>query len=319
MSGINNILPSISFGSTAPPPPSISDADMKAGAPLRDKARNQVLAEITYSNKLIPVLTKATVPQASITAYSSYLTTEIAWWNTNVELSPRQVAARKTNFEETIQTYHVTLNQKVLDLITTIPLATAKEILAQYPDEKFVPTLQGKINGIQKAAKTQTELASQKKLNTSVTDVALSAFYASLQYAGTILYILIAARCGSFAANEVLYKASPYRVLAFVYTFIFTPILGWYYLYREITHYIFPTTSKLPIFNSFLPIYSYTLTPELTVMYSDGTKPTENGKERGISFGDQIFGYNATSAIDAWIKAKQEEEVSQRKAALVTG
>ena len=69
-------LPSISF--TAPPVVAVSDADITAGAPLRDKARAAVLEETTYSTKLIPVLTLATVPQASITAYST-LTTELAW------------------------------------------------------------------------------------------------------------------------------------------------------------------------------------------------------------------------------------------------
>jgi hypothetical protein len=287
----------------------VSDADITAGAPLRDKARAAVLAETTYSTKLIPVLTLATVPQASITAYSTFLTTELAWWNTNIELSPRQVAARQTSFEETVDTHHTTLNQQVLDAIPKLPLETAKDVLAKYPDESFVPTLQAKLTGIQDEKTAAASAATQAKLNVSVVDVGKQALGDAMKSIGSILYILLAIRFAAFAANDVLYKGLAYRILSFVYTAIFTPIVGWYYLYREIRAWLQPATFERPLFNCILPIYSYTLDEEGFVAGIEGEK-------RKPSFSEQWFGYLNSSAVQAWVIKKQQEEMRGRQAAL---
>ena len=50
------------------PSSTLSDADIAAGAPLRESARTEVLTEQTYSNKLVPVLTKAGVSSFTISS-----------------------------------------------------------------------------------------------------------------------------------------------------------------------------------------------------------------------------------------------------------
>lgn len=316
---LTSYIPSISLSTPVSSTDSkpVSDADIAAGAPLREKARAAVLAEITYSTKLIPVLTQATVPKESIDAYSSYLTTELAWWNANVELSPRQVATRQTVYQETIQGHHDTLNQKVLAAIPTLPIATAKDILSKYPDESFVPTLQAKITGISSKASAANSAATQATLKRSTWDITKQVLSDILVHGGAILWIAVGLRCAAFAANDSMYKETPYRLLVFVYTFLLTPIVGWYYLYREVRSWIWPGTFERPIFNSVLPMFPYTMDDEGFVVGEGGARVLDGaGKERKRSYMEKWFGYLDTQEVRSWIDAKKAEELRGRMESL---
>jgi hypothetical protein len=104
-------------------------------------------------------------------------------------------------------------------------------------------------------------------------------------------------RCASFAANEYLYKPVPYRILIFIYVFIFVPFFGPYYLWKGIEHRIWNT--PLPPYEGFFPLYAYT----------DGP----------LTFNRRLTGYKDTGILQEWITKKKAEELAARNAAIITG
>jgi len=151
------------------------------------------------------------------------------------------------------------------------------------------------LSGIQKTVSASAEAAAQKEKpakETSWGDDIASAFTIALQVVGIIFYICIALRIAGFVANDLLYKAVPYRVLGFIYAFIFAPILIPYYLYRELAHFIWPTI-QAPHFESLFPMNPY-----------DPSEP--------IDFHKRIFGYADTPAMRSWIRTMQEQELGSR-------
>lgn len=282
------------------PSSTLSDADIAAGAPLRDSARKVVLDEQTYSNKLVPVLTQAGVASTIITSYTTFLTTEIAWWNTNVELSTRQVAARKTQFEEQLQTYHITLNQATATAISKLPVVDATAIVKDYPDKSFIPNLQAVLNKKKSDANAAAAAKNKAILNRSAWDNISEASQAALKWAGIILYVCLALRCGAFVANDLLYKPLPYRILAFVYVFLLLPFVAPYYVWREIKYIIWPALFERPIFNSIFPMYPYN--PDDSMLQ--------------MTMGLRFFGYPDTMETRTWIDTKKKEAIAAQLKAL---
>jgi len=151
------------------------------------------------------------------------------------------------------------------------------------------------LSGIQKTVSASAEAAAKKEKpakETSWGDDIASAFTIALQVVGIIFYICIALRIAGFVANDLLYKAVPYRALGFIYAFIFAPILLPYYLYREFAHWIWPTI-QAPHFESLFPMNPY-----------DPSEP--------IDFHKRIFGYADTPAMRSWIRTMQEQELGSR-------
>jgi len=278
------------------PSSTLSDADIAAGARLRESARNEVLDEQRYSNKLVPVLTKAGVSSFTISSYTSFLTAEIAWWNTNVELSPRQVAARKTQFEEKIQTLRTTMNEATATAISALSLDDATTIVKEYPDASFIPNLQAVLDKTDSDAKAAKADETKAILNRSAWDNISAGAATALQWAGIILYICLALRCAAFAANDILYKPLPYRILAFVYAFILMPLALPYYLWKEIRYIIWPSSFERPIFNSIFPIYPYDPNDSLLQM----------------TIGLRFFGYPDTMETRTWIDTKNKEDIAAK-------
>jgi len=282
------------------PSSTLSDADIAAGAPLRESARTEVLTEQTYSNKLVPVLTKAGVSSFTISSYTSFLTAEIAWWNTNVELSPRQVAARKTQFEEKLQTLHDTMNQATLTAISALSPEDATTIVKEYPDTSFISSLQDVLDKKDSDAKAEKAAETKATLNRSAWDNISAGAATALQWAGIILYICLALRCAAFAANDILYQPLPYRILAFVYAFLLMPIVLPYYLWKEIRYILWPSSFERPVFNSIFPIYPYN--PEDSLLQ--------------MTMGLRFFGYPDTMESRTWIDTKRKEEIAARLSVL---
>jgi len=126
-------------------------------------------------------------------------------------------------------------------------------------------------------------------------DINSAAKYA-IGYASTILYLVIALRFASFAANDLLYKPLPYRAIAFVYCFIFMPLLFPYYLYREFQHWFFPEIDA-PHFESIFPVIPY-----------EPGGPT--------SLDQKIYGYGNTPKINLWMDKMRQEQTANRLSAI---
>jgi hypothetical protein len=118
-----------------------------------------------------------------------------------------------------------------------------------------------------------------------------------------IVYVIIGIRCASLAANEVFYKPLPYRILTFVYAFIFTPIVAPYYLWKVIARYLWPASasSSLPFYESMIPMNPY-----------DPLKPEK-------TFGDYLFGYRDSPEVDTWVSEKKAAEVQAAETLIASG
>ena len=202
----------------------------------------------------------------------NYLKQELVWWDNNVELSPREVAKRDLQFDETIKKKTEVSEKAYKDMLD------GKTQKAKEEEEK---------------EKKRLEAIRNRSLYDDITD-SLIILAKSIVI---IFYIVIGLRCASFAANELLYKPVPYRLLAFVYTFIFCPIFAPYYLWKVLKNYIWGT--PLPLFEGLLPINSY-----------DPSDP--------LTLSRRLFGYADTPALQEWIRGKQDEESKARDQAVVS-
>lgn len=74
-------------------------------------------------------------------------------------------------------------------------------------------------------------------------------------FLGSLIWFVFGLRFGSSIANEYYYLKAPYKILMFVYTFIFTPVLIPYFIYKTIRTWLFPIAYPPITFRCFLPLY----------------------------------------------------------------
>jgi hypothetical protein len=74
-------------------------------------------------------------------------------------------------------------------------------------------------------------------------------------FLGSLIWLIFGLRFGSSIANEYYYLKTPYKILMFVYTFIFTPVLIPYFIFKTIRTWLFPKTYPPVIFRCFLPLF----------------------------------------------------------------
>jgi len=234
-----------------------TDEEVEAALPLRTAARQTVLDSLTElqtdeknKKKDISNRWKSSSPaqqatlQAQLDNYKlpeykaliDYIKTELVWWNTNVKLSTTTVNTRAVNFKENLQTK------------TDIYLRTLQQTL---------------VSSQQKLTSQEQEVLSKKAaiMNRTTSDITWDAFKRALSFLGMIIYIVLALTFASFVANSLLHKPMLYRILAFVYAFIFAPIFGVYYTYNRIKYAIGIQGAELPLMEGLLPLKAYDLLP----------------------------------------------------------
>jgi len=202
----------------------------------------------------------------------NYLKQELVWWNNNVELSPREVTTRDLQYDETFKKKKEATDKASQNLSDTTKQQT-------------------------KVAEEKQKAANDAIRNRTLLDDIADSFTIMLKSSVLILYILVGIRCGSFAANDLLYKPAPYRIIAFIYTFIFCPIFAPYYLWKVIKHYIWGT--PLPLFEGLLPLNAY-----------DPSEP--------LTISKRLLGYADTPLLKEWIQVKQDEETKARDVAVIS-
>jgi hypothetical protein len=218
-----------------------TDEEVEAALPMRTAARQTVLDALTElqndeknKKKDISNKWKSSSPsqkaalQAQLDNYKlpeykaliDYIKTELVWWNTNVKLSTTTVNTRAVNFKENLQT----------------------------KTDIYLRTLQQTIDASSQKLRSQEKEAQSKKaavMNRTTSDITWDAFKRALSFLGLIIYIVLSLTFASFVANSLLHKPILYRILAFVYAFIFAPIFGVYYTYNRIKYIIEISTNAL--------------------------------------------------------------------------
>lgn len=72
---------------------------------------------------------------------------------------------------------------------------------------------------------------------------------------GTLIWIILGLRFGSALANEYYYLKAPYKILIFIYTLIFTPVLIPYFIYKTLRTWFFPKDYPPFIYRCFIPLF----------------------------------------------------------------
>ena len=243
------------FG-TKPAPP--TDEEVSEGTPMRQDARKQVLNDF---NTFISAERREkrqvrdgweNMPKPSIDfviqsyklkevlSYKNYIRQELAWWNANIEVSPRQVTARSSAYTEKSEKLKEAAEDARSNLRNSLKDASTAEEKAKKEADKAV-------------------------LARTPWDEIWSAFKYAMSFIGIIIYVLIALRFAGFASNSIFYKPLAYRILIFTYTFLFAPVFLPYYLYRQIAIYIWPESATLPRFEGLFPVIPYDPTKEITM------------------------------------------------------
>lgn len=291
---VDESLPKYSapYSFTSKPP--ISDEDVAEGKPLRiaarkkpiDSLRGEINGQKRVKESIKSRWNSMTEPQRQSAQkeldffnkqpeyldFFNFLKTEIVWWDNNLELSPREVTTRDTQYDEKIA-------QKITIIQNTRNATRNSESAAS-------------------AAQTQAQKdAEQAAINRTIYDDLGDSMTIMGKVIFWLVYILVGIRCASFAANEIMYKPLPYRVLVFFYTFLFTPIFGPYYLWIMIKRLIWKTPS--PMYEGLFPMYPYDISEPLTL-------------------NRRIFGYANTPELRKWMDDQRQKETTARDAAVVT-
>ena len=291
---VDESLPTYSSPLSLTSKPPISDQDAAAGRPLRLAARKKVvdaLARVLNEEKRIKADIKAKwssytdvqkqSAQSQIDflnrnqeylAHVKFLKTEVVWWDNNLELSPREIQTRDTNFDEK----NTSLKAKVQGQTNSLA-SSRSEMTSRLEREK------------REAEQAALKRTVYDDLSDSMSIMGKVLFW--------LVYILVGLRCASFAANEIMYKPLPYRVLVFFYTFLFTPIFGPYYLWIMIKRLIWKTPS--PMYEGFFPMYPY-----------DPSEP--------LTLNRRLFGYAESPQLRQWMDDERQKETAARDAAVVS-
>lgn len=272
-------------------PPKPTPEEIAKAAPLREAARKEVVTQLNSLLSQEPGWKKAGFTDSDLRAIKpiqSWLESEVAWWNANVELSPTQVKTRQTIYlearpakeKELVNAFRVALSNK--------PVNEAQKILnaAQFPGKQ---ELQSSINERRKQTSQEEKKTQEAIENRTWWDDVKEATGYAFGVIVLVVWLVLAIRFAGFAANDLLYKPLPYRALSFAYTFFFAPFFGPYYIYREIMNWFYPSDEYKPRFESIFPVVPY-----------DPSEP--------LTFEKRIYGYADTPAIREWILKKQTEE-----------
>jgi hypothetical protein len=283
---VDESMPSypISFTST----PKLSDEEVAAGKPLRLAARKKVQDlynmllndEKTFKKNLKDGLKDwdkfSQKDKQEITnslnlfnarkPLMNFLKTELVWWENNIELSTRQVNARDIKYDET----------------STKLLEAARNFRPEDPDT---------------SASDEEEKRLEKLRNATIYDDITESLSTMAKMSFFLIYLIVALRCASFAVNENLHKGVPYRILIFIYTFLFVPIFGPYYLWKGIKSYIWNT--PLPPYEGFFPLYPY-----------DKSEP--------LTLNRRLYGYIDSPELQARIEKQKNDDIGARDAAVIS-
>jgi hypothetical protein len=272
-------------------PPKPSPEEIKAGKPKREAYRNQLLS---IQQTLLKLKDEVTAPLGiSQKELDTELDKSLAWVNANIEVSPAEVEVKQTSFNETFQTLQQKYNDAAAKAFQKNP---KQEIVNRYPFPEGRKALQGIMNGILQDEKIKKRKQREEQSKRTYFDDANDALGSVLKWSLITFVVVYALRAASFAANYNLYLPVPYRVLKFLYTFLFFPIWIPYYIYREIKHAIWPCIDE-PHFESVFPIQPY--------------NPAE-----GTDLNKRFFGYPNIPELCEWLQKKKDAWKEKREEVL---
>lgn len=293
-----------------------SEKEIQEGAPLRKSFRDQVIND---KNTIVksPQVYKDLKVESESSKLLKFIEKEISWLNANVEVTKRQIETRQTAYNENIQTLVNDLGEASIKNISDKNIKNKQDIINNFPLGRYKDRLSKAANTIQEKDKEEKTKINEEILLRTTWDIVWSAIKTALFWAFIAFFILLSLRAAGFNANETLWRPLSYRILNFIYTFIFGFIWVPYYTVWEIKAIIdsFLETKnavKPPIWYSLFPIKPFTPSPPIIDPDTGTLKPSEEA----FDLNKLLFGYPDTDEIREWIKCKCAAWKEQQSCAL---
>jgi hypothetical protein len=264
-------------------PKPLTDKEVKDGSKKRDAFRKQIVKDDDFMKANLNTFKKiGSSTLSSASKYQKFIQKELAWVNANPELSVRQVEARQKVYVETSENLVKTIVKDTQNDLSKLDIKDQTFLSENYPFTSFRKNLINQVNE-RKSESEKNKTDSNKEIEEKPVS---SAFKSALKWAVLIFFILVGLRIASFCSNAYLHKAVMFRIVAFIYGFLFSPLLFPYYTIREIYARITGDESSLPRSEGFIPLVPY--------------PPEEQ------SIFNSLFGYADTPMLQAYIKCKQD-------------
>ncbi len=275
-------------------PPKPTPEEIQKGKPKREAFRKNLLQKQKVLETLKNSVSTPLGLNSEQKALDKLVETDLAWVNVNIAVRAEDIDVKQTSFNETFETLVKEFNAKAIKAFEANP---TQEIVNQYPFLEGKRELQKVLRRKIQKDKSDKQKEHEDLQNRTFWDDFLDAFKSVFKWGIIFFCVMYGLRAASFAANQNLWRPLPYRVIIFIYTFIFFPIWIPYYLYREIKHLIWPCIDE-PHFESVFPVTPYT------------PNPAEK-----FDLKKRLFGYPNVPDLCAWLLKKKEEwKESQYKA-----
>lgn len=277
--------------SLIPQTPKPSAKELEQGKKPRAETRAAMLVlKEKWDKQYKPLNEKLALASKEVYPLTSLFDTQESWYQKNIEVTKQQVETQSTKFKESYDSYLPKYIDAVRAKLQEIEVAKAQEVVNQWPNENEKNQFQLLLSQRQRDQEALAKEAKKKEQKKSVMDIVWEVWNAMKLYIFLLAYILIALRFASFSANKSFHKPLLYRILDFIYTFIFAP----FYLLLNLKEQIGPFLSdkfKYPTFYSFFPLEPYEEKPD--------TEP---------SIRERFFGYPNASDVKKEVLAKRKEE-----------
>jgi hypothetical protein len=283
-----------------------SEQQIQEAAPLRKQFRDQVIADNEIFKKSQSIFTQLKVQNKSNLAVK-IIEKELAWLNSNVEVTKQQISSRKTAYTESLQLVIKDLGESSVKNINKVDPKDKQNIINNFPFAQYKGQLQAATTAEKRNEEAKKKAEDDKVRNRSTGQVIWDAFLTAAFWAFIAVFLLLSLRIASLNANANLWRPLPYRVLNFTYTFLYGFIWVPYYLLWEFKSLSDKILEKNPEKRLKRPIW-YSLFPMTPYIPVPPKINAETGlpEEEPLSLDKLFFGYPDTQEVRDWIQCKCE-------------
>jgi hypothetical protein len=240
--------PSLSVVSMLPIAP---PAEVAAAAPMRAQTRANVLELQTKYATEMPIMQKAGIPSSVLVPMSTFIDSEVAWWNANLQININQVQLRTTKYTEELQGIKKRLTNGVIDALGAMTEANFSAALGTLAPITIINMTDVKTRATTLNQSLQGEeiIYNERELNLWGMIKSSFYYYYKSPLIGSIFLWATTLTVASYVANDLLYVQAGFRVLGFFmvilavlisqsgYAFLFFMTLYYMYRYTSFTSY----------------------------------------------------------------------------------
>jgi hypothetical protein len=224
---------------------------------------NLVTAQQVIYDRDLPLLTDIGIPELITNPLKLFMKNELIWWNTNQSLMMADVVRREKLYNTTFLKGKTELETKVIEHLETLNLTQINNSFSRIATVKTINV--DNIKSIVLDPKSESQQLRQlySTPNPDYFGMAYHSFNIIYKnYLPTFIQFIMTVMVASYIANDYLYKAVAYRILAFVMiyligrniSYVFIIFLAFYYFYRYITYRFFGYSENMVVRTTLLPI-----------------------------------------------------------------